>query len=200
MLIGSVANCNSSCAHAEISAIKAGDQCCPGGANANTDSDCMPKCGNQVVESGEECDGGTSCDTKCKLVPTAAQQSCLDQFVHTSTPEAACERCACFNCTQEVVDCRGDADATRRMRCDALVTCGLQNDCDGLGCYCGTANLIACGTGSANGPCIPEVELAAGPSTNPLEINDRQRDPTYALGRANLLGACAVQKCPDVCP
>jgi hypothetical protein len=115
-------------------------------------------------------------------------------------PDEACERCACFNCTQEVLDCRDDADATRRMRCDVLVACALENDCDGMPCYCGTADLGSCAVGGANGPCIPEVEQAAGPSTDPIQIAQRQRDSTYALGRANLLGACSIRECPDVCP
>jgi hypothetical protein len=199
-LVGSAANCNSSCAHTAVTMIQAGDRCCPDGANANTDSDCSAECGNQIAEPGEDCDGGATCDADCKQIPTAQQQECLDNFVHTGMPAEACERCACFNCTQEVLDCRGDTDATRRMRCDVLVACGLEEDCNVLACYCGSADIIACGTGSANGPCIPEVEQAAGPSTNPLQINERQRDPNYALGRANLLGACAARECPDLCP
>src|SRR5205823_9666787 len=34
------------------------DACCPAGANANTDPDCQPKCGNGVLEEGEACDTG----------------------------------------------------------------------------------------------------------------------------------------------
>ena len=200
LLVGSAANCNASCTNTAITMLQAGDQCCPGGANANTDSDCVADCGNSVIERGEECDGGASCDQSCKRIPTVQEQDCLNKYVHTGMPDAPCERCACFECRQEVIDCRGDSDATRRMRCDALLACGLEENCVGLGCYCGTADLLACGTGSANGRCIPEVEQAAGPSTNPITINDRQRDPNYALGRANLLGSCADQKCPDVCP
>jgi hypothetical protein len=200
MLIGSEANCNPSCTRTTISTLQAGDQCCPDGANANTDGDCMPDCGNQIEETGEECDGGASCDGDCNLIPTPEQQDCLDRFVATGMPDEACERCACFNCLQQVLDCRDDADATRRMRCDTLVACALDNDCNGQACYCGNVDIITCGLSGPTGPCIPEVEQAAGPSTNPLEINQRQRDPNYALGRANLLGECSSQQCPDICP
>jgi hypothetical protein len=201
MFIGSEANCNPSCTRTAVSTLQAGDQCCPDGANANTDGDCQAECGNQVVEAGEECDDASAtCDDACKLVPTPQQQDCLDRFVGSGMPDEACERCACFNCTQEVLDCRDDADATRRMRCDVLVACALENDCDGMPCYCGTADLGSCAVGGANGPCIPEVEQGAGPSTDPIQIAQRQRDPAYALGRANLLGACSIRECPDVCP
>jgi hypothetical protein len=39
------------------------DMCCPSGANATTDSDCTPVCGNDVTEAGERCDA--SCPTSC---------------------------------------------------------------------------------------------------------------------------------------
>lgn len=42
-----------------------GDQCCPAGCNAKTDSDCLPGCGNNVIEQGETCDPLASCPTAC---------------------------------------------------------------------------------------------------------------------------------------
>jgi cysteine-rich repeat protein len=47
--------------HASVSG---GDGCCPDGANATTDSDCEPRCGNGVREPGEACDG-SSCPSSC---------------------------------------------------------------------------------------------------------------------------------------
>jgi cysteine-rich repeat protein len=55
-----------------------GDGCCTVGANANTDSDCVPECGNDVTEQGESCDDGNTesgdgCDSACvaEVTPTA---------------------------------------------------------------------------------------------------------------------------------
>lgn len=72
-------------------ACKAGDDCCPPTCNANNDSDCTPKCGNNIVEMGETCDGNcptctaetltcftqqtgsaATCDVKCHI----PQQTC----------------------------------------------------------------------------------------------------------------------------
>lgn len=54
------------------------DGCCTVGANANTDNDCTPVCGNDIPEAGESCDDGNTdsgdgCDSQCVLevVPTA---------------------------------------------------------------------------------------------------------------------------------
>ena len=45
------------------------DGCCPSGANSTTDPDCLPLCGNGILESGEQCDTGiTSGPGKCKTL------------------------------------------------------------------------------------------------------------------------------------
>ncbi len=79
-------SCKAVCSFPAITLPINGDTCCPPGANANTDNDCAPKCGNSVVEAGEECDDGNmnntdACSNACKLtaaVPTAFRMSDLD--------------------------------------------------------------------------------------------------------------------------
>jgi cysteine-rich repeat protein len=66
--------CQAKCVYDEITAPADGDDCCPDGANANTDDDCDPVCGNGVEEAGETCDdGGTSpgdgCSASCQDEP-----------------------------------------------------------------------------------------------------------------------------------
>lgn len=63
VLTGSAAQCNVACTHTKIANAANGDRCCPTGANAKTDSDCLSVCGNGVVESGELCDG--NCANSC---------------------------------------------------------------------------------------------------------------------------------------
>ncbi len=64
-MTGSKATCNVACTHTAITTCVAGDGCCPVGCNANNDTDCLPKCGNGVVETGETCDPKSSCPTTC---------------------------------------------------------------------------------------------------------------------------------------
>lgn len=61
---GTPQQCNVVCSHTPVTVAKNGDQCCPRGGNANSDSDCSPNCGNKVKEGSEVCDGDcpTSCD------------------------------------------------------------------------------------------------------------------------------------------
>lgn len=61
----------------------AGDGCCPAACNANNDSDCTPKCGNNVVEMGETCDGNC---TAC----AAESLTCFTQTGNPSTCDLQC--------------------------------------------------------------------------------------------------------------
>ncbi len=61
---GSAERCTAACAHMPITSAAGGDGCCPDRANANTDSDCEPECGNGVTEKGETCDG-SNCTMRC---------------------------------------------------------------------------------------------------------------------------------------
>jgi hypothetical protein len=62
---GRTSDCTRTCSHAPITACTAGDHCCPPGCNGMTDSDCVPVCGNGLVESMETCDPASSCPTTC---------------------------------------------------------------------------------------------------------------------------------------
>lgn len=50
-----------------------GEQCDDGVANSNTEADACredctnPRCGDGVVDTGEECDGGSNCDSNCQV-------------------------------------------------------------------------------------------------------------------------------------
>ena len=62
-------------------ACKDGDDCCPETCNANNDKECMPKCGNNVVEMGETCDGNC---------PTCAAET-LTCFTQQTGTAANCD-------------------------------------------------------------------------------------------------------------
>ncbi|MEZ4402784.1 MAG: DUF4215 domain-containing protein [Kofleriaceae bacterium] len=78
--------CTAACTFPPITMPANGDGCCPAGANNTTDSDCAPRCGNGVVETGEQCDDGNmnntdACSNTCTLTsatPTAFRFRDLD--------------------------------------------------------------------------------------------------------------------------
>ena len=60
---GSAENCNLTCSLSLILDCIDNDGCCPGGCKSNVDNDCLPSCGNGIVEKGELCDG--NCVAAC---------------------------------------------------------------------------------------------------------------------------------------
>ena len=194
---GSAANCNVRCEHPPIIAIKDGDGCCPGGADAEHDSDCKPVCGNGRVEANEQCDDGNrmagdGCNATCQL--EGALGTCVNDLKRTDK----CALCACGKCQPQVEACYGGPSPDEVKLCGDLVNCVLDEACDATTCYCGTADLFRCTYGSPNGPCRREVEGAAR-STGVSAIMFRANDVSYPIGRANALNDCVFNQCGEAC-
>jgi hypothetical protein len=189
---GSAENCNAACTHTPITALQNEDGCCPPGADANTDSDCKPQCGNKIRESGEECDGSTGCDANCKLTLTPEQITCLDTIAKND-----CQRCTCMQCAEQVAACSASDSPTRDAKCTAVEKCAEEKQCSGQTCFCGNASLVQCAF-FPNGPCTDVIVDAAG-SSNPAVTESQRQDPNTALGRAQALGDCRRAQCRSEC-
>jgi hypothetical protein len=164
MLLGSADQCSAECVHTPITAAHGGDSCCPPNANATTDSDCKPICGNSAVEPGEVCDG--NCPTACP-----AGSGCATNVLMGSA--ASCNAiCAPMIITAALSGdgcCPSGADSTTDADCKAV--CGNSviesgEKCDGNcpsscpgGSGCSRMQL----SGSACGAeCVPtEITAAA---------------------------------------
>lgn len=189
-LIGSADNCNAECEHVAITSLATADACCPAGANANSDPDCMAVCGNGVRESDEECDGPEGCDETCAVSETPEQRDCLDRLATD-----ACLSCSCISCTDEMFGCFDSGESERDTHCGAINQCARDNDCVDRACYCGES--AACLT--PDGPCVDAIDNAAS-VPGPLVVDQEGMDPETAIGRAKALSACNVINCSDVCP
>jgi hypothetical protein len=88
---GSLENCNLECTNIEIQEPINGDGCCPTGAHSLNDSDCQPRCGNQVREVDEGCDPcGADCDDRDPCTTDQQSGSPNDcSMVCTNTPLTA---------------------------------------------------------------------------------------------------------------
>lgn len=191
VMSGSAMNCNVECDHVAITALAAGDSCCPDGANTLTDADCDPVCGNGVRERGEDCDAPTGCNAECDIGYTADQRRCLDTFAITND---ACALCECTSCTANKLACFDDSDADRGALCVELQACVRPSGCFDAECYCGDSF----GCLAPNGPCVPEVERAAE-TTDALEIDMRKMNTNYAVGRSWVLDNCVASQCAAAC-
>ncbi|MBE7451661.1 MAG: DUF4215 domain-containing protein [Kofleriaceae bacterium] len=83
--------CEATCRSTPITAPANGDGCCPPGANTGNDDDCLPGCGNSVVDPGETCDtaiaaGPGACPTTCSDGMVCTR----DVLVNAGTCNAAC--------------------------------------------------------------------------------------------------------------
>jgi len=193
MRSGSQENCNVACNHVAVMP-RAGDSCCPAGANSSVDSDCPIACGNKVVEANEECDDGNTaagdgCNATCALEIGTQFCMALSGF---SNP---CIRCLCDECDD---GCFQPNDPRATEQCNAIATCVRQNACDLIACYCGSSNLAECVSGTPSGPCKDVIEATVG-TTDVARIAQQFSDDDSAVGRALRVITCEQNQCLPEC-
>jgi cysteine-rich repeat protein len=193
---GSESNCNVACTHVAITAAVNGDGCCWMGANANSDSDCKPACGNGVIENGEECedgnrDRGDGCSDACK------RESPMDRCLAGRETDR-CAQCTCDKCAPAATSCRMENGEAGRQ-CRSLFGCMQRSGCNDISCYCGD-DLVSCLLGEPTGPCVSPIQTAAG-SNNVLEIITALTltDDSTTLGAGLTLASCERNQCKDEC-
>jgi hypothetical protein len=172
MLTGTAAQCNVACSHQPITAAASGDGCCPSGANANTDSDCKPSCGNGVTEHGELCDG-SNCPTSCGtgsgcmgkvLMGSAAQCNavCMAETITTAKDgDGCCPAGANANTDSDCTPVCGNGVVERGETCDTKLqnTFQCSPDCVARAIYtvCDVGQSSTCATNVQcdQGVCAP---------------------------------------------
>lgn len=147
----------------------------------------LSKCGNGVIDPGELCDppNPTNCDPKC------------------GTTCAACEK---EKCVPSFAGCHLYAGGQRDL-CLAVLECMRKHHCvgpdgDANRCYCGGADVKACLTGRADGPCRAAFEAAClvEPGDPKLECPFRFVNPEFPIGGAVNLVGCHANSCRSRCP
>lgn len=168
VLIGSAANCNTTCTHQSVVSCRGGDGCCPPGCNNAADSDCSATCGNGTLDPGETCDPPSTCPTSCDDgdactydVQTGSVPECT--IACTNTPITACldgDGCCPAGCNgNQDTDCppveEPDAgyvdvampDAAEDGAVEASPSTPEQGSKDDSGCGCSTPSTPTTGPG-----------------------------------------------------
>jgi hypothetical protein len=139
--------CTAACANdRQQTACVPGDGCCPAACNSTTDSDCNPKCGNNVVESGETCDPPSSCQSR--------QAACKDDNSTLRRPSGDPAKCT-FVCTESARTCAAGSDGVCPPGCTPAndpdckkstgSSCSGNGECVSGFCVDGTCCGTACG-------------------------------------------------------
>ena len=186
VLRGSPASCTASCVSTPIVDCVSGDQCCPPGCTAATDSDCPAVCGDGVVESSEQCDRAITAGQ-----PGACPSTCDDDDACTvdlaAGSVAGCTR-ACWH--EPITACR-DNDGC----CPAGCSAATDSDCN-----------PSCGDGrvGAGETCDPPSTC---PTTcpddgDPCTTEQLTGDPAHcsALCRHIPITACSGARSDACCP
>lgn len=182
----SAGTCMDQCMNAPITMPAAGDSCCPPGANANTDPDCAPSCGNGAVESGESCDTtiaaglpgacptvAADCnDSNACTVDTLSGSGCGAHCTHVASigPSATADGC-----------CPAGGDANNDADC--LAVCGN-------GVYEPTAG-EACDPGVATGP----GTCPTNPATDCNDTNACTADTIAGVGCGATCAHSTISAC-----
>jgi hypothetical protein len=140
----SAGTCAAICVSIPIRSFRPGDGCCPSGADFNVDPDCLPLCGNGVVESpAERCDDAVagSCPTGCTTMDACTpfvlrgdagtcSAMCVPQPITACVDGDGCCPGGCT--TSDDSDCRpicGDGVIATGELCDRGITSGFPGAC-----------------------------------------------------------------------
>jgi hypothetical protein len=183
---GSAANCNSACTEIAILFPFNGDGCCPPGANANTDGDCAPVCGNRAVERGERCDGmcptmndcndGNSC-TRDALTGTGCTVLCTHTSITIASraSDGCCPAGANANTDADCQPVCGNGERESGEACDG--TCPTADTCTSDPASCMSAVFMGSGCGrvctrGAIGPSGATLDTCCPTSATPSSDHD----------------------------
>jgi len=125
---------------------------------------CSAICGNEIVEPGEDCDGGSCCDSSCNFIAAAASQVCRASAGPCDTQET---------CSGTSSDCPSDQFVASGSVCRAAAgPCDTQETCSGTSADCPSDQLVASGQvcRPAIGPCDTQETCSGTSSDCPTDV------------------------------
>lgn len=123
-------------------------------------------------------------------VPTEAEQ-CVATWSDDQLSDLSCAQCACQQCTSPTLDCLSRGSADERALCTSLFACALDHGCHDWDCYCTTMS-CRMGNGTPDGPCVAQMNAAAGGERERVLAVHQANDPNQPLVRAVRAIGCAT--------
>lgn len=124
-----------------------------------------------------------------------------------------CTGCACDQCAPSVLACISQGDSVYDRACRDLLKCALSSGCRDWDCYCKTTACRTSPDAEAEGPCVTEMNVAAGDSQDhaaviaahaenaaPSPLKLAVSATTCIFGAARSSGSPAVEgRCKNAC-
>jgi choice-of-anchor A domain-containing protein/fibro-slime domain-containing protein len=120
-------------------------------------------CGNGVIESGEQCDGGSCCTTSCTF--SSSSSVCRPSAGSCDVPET---------CTGSSSTCPSDSFASSSTVCrSSQGPCDVAESCTGSSASCPTDSFASSSTvcRPSQGPCDPSESCTGSSASCPTDID-----------------------------
>jgi mono/diheme cytochrome c family protein len=128
---------------------------------------------------------------------TAAANACVNATTRAGESKL-CASCECGSCTAATQACVASGNAARDASCAALATCQHANGCVGDACYCGTGLAAVTCFLVPLGPCVAQIDAAAG-GHGLFTIQGARGRAETAYARSEAVATCGVSQCPVAC-
>lgn len=126
--------------------------------------------------------------------PTVEQQCTTSAARELADLASGCTSCACGACAASVLPCLEQGDSVYERPCRDLLKCAVSHGCHDWDCYCSTPDCRADDADQGDGPCVEEMNAAAGTSRDRAAVNaaHAEKDPSNPLTMAIKATTCML--------
>jgi len=154
------------------------------------------------VAAGDE-DAGMQLDAQMPLDasqpprdagPTLEQQCVSSAGRELADIPGACSNCACNACAASVLPCLEKGDSIYDRPCRDLLKCAVNHGCHDWDCYCSSQTCRMNADEEGDGPCVEEMNAAAGASLDRAAVSAARtdEDPNNPLTMALKATTCML--------
>jgi hypothetical protein len=143
-----------------------------------------------VPDTGHPAGVDAAAEDDAQIPPDTLE--CTRDWSATSSDTPVCRDCACDRCSSSALDCLSRGSVQERALCTALFGCALRHACHDWDCYCSTSKCYTTTTAPGDGPCVSEMNAAAGGQHDRVSAVHRENDPSQPLVKAVRAIGCSI--------